>query len=60
MDRGHPLPKIGGHVTKGVKLGVARLPACVEMRELGDRTTAENADPQSSVVLLHETRASGA
>ena len=49
--RRHPLAQIVRHVAYCIEVGVASLGAGFEMRGLGNRTAAKNADAQPSVVL---------
>ncbi len=51
MDRLHPLAQVVGQVADGIKLGVPGLAAGIQVRKLGDRTTAEDADPQDNARL---------
>ena len=52
VHRGHPLAQVGGQVADGVELGVPRLAAGIEVRDLGDRPAAEHADLETALVLV--------
>ena len=50
MDGDHPLAKILGRVTDRVQFRVFGLPAGIEVHELGDRSTAQDADAHGSLI----------
>ena len=48
-----------GDVADGVEVGVARLHAGLEMRELGDRAAAEHTDAQAPLASFFTVRPPG-
>ena len=55
VKHGHLLAQIIGQIADGIQLGVARLAAGVEVRDLRNRPAAENADAQEAGVFFHRS-----
>src|SRR5204862_1154072 len=53
VETGHALDEVLGHIADRMEVDIARLLGGLEMRELGDRPAAEDADLQPPLLLLY-------
>ncbi len=49
MQNRHSLTQVVSEVADGIQLGVFGLAASIHVRELGNRSTAQDADPQAAL-----------